>query len=573
MPVPRVRPIRSRAKAASVLPTAGGRGSAGRGRRLVVALALVLPLALPLALAEVFAALVAGPAPALAAASAPRPLAIEPSGFELVGCTAFDAAEQAALLAPFRGRALATDDLLALVEAVRTRYAEAGYGAAEVELPDQDLEDGVVELRIAEGRVESIEVRGADSQWPAYYRARLARAIAAPLHLPTLYLALERLQAEPEVEKVSAVLERIGPGRQRLFLEVEERAPWSASARFSNHRSPSVGSPGGVFSLAHSSLTGFGDRLAIQGQVSEGIRDFGLRWDVPFVVRSTRAFVAYRRGKAEIVEGDFEGAGIDGRFESISLGLHQPLFWSPGLEASFDLVGDWRRGGSQLLGVDYCFQADLVDCEPTVAALRWAQELVHRGRSRAAALRSTLSVGLDVLGATSETRASERDGEFVSWLLQLQLFERLPRIERLPWLDGMQLVSRFDLQLANDPLVAVEQFAVGGGTSVRGYRENQLVRDNGFVGSVELRVPILRTRFGEPRTTLAPFFDVGRAWDRRRTTSPDKTIPSIGLALRHALTPALRAEISFAHRLRNAEPKASGLQGAGVFFEVVWDVF
>ena len=44
--------------------------------------------------------------------------------------------------------------------------------------------------------------------------------------------------------------------------------------------------------------------LSVQGQVSEGVRDFALRWDVPFVVRSTRAFVAYRRGKAEIVEGD-----------------------------------------------------------------------------------------------------------------------------------------------------------------------------------------------------------------------------------------------------------------------------
>lgn len=567
MPVPRVRPVPPRAPSGVGPPAARSSGSVSAGRGVAA------PFGVALALAFIGLLAALAPVPARAADPPPRRLAIEPSAFVLVGCTVFDAAEQAALLAPYRGRPLGTDDLLELVEAVRMRYAEAGYGAAEVELPDQDLEAGRVELRIHEGRVEAIEVRGAGAQWPTYYRARLARSIAEPLHLPTLYRALERLQAEPEIEKVAAVLERTGPGRARLFLEVEERAPWSATARFSNHRSPSVGSPGGVFTVAHSSLTGFGDRLSVQGQVSEGVRDFALRWDVPFVVRSTRAFVAYRRGKAEIVEGDFEGAGIDGRFESISLGLHQPLFWSPGLELSTDLVGDWRRGGSQLLGVDYCFQADLVDCEPTVSALRWAQELVHRGRSRAAAMRSTLSLGFDVLGATGETKASERDGEFVSWLLQLQWFERLPPIERLPALDGLQLVSRFDLQLANDPLVAVEQFAVGGGTSVRGYRENQLVRDNGFAASVELRVPVWRSRFGEPVTTLAPFFDVGRAWDRRRTTSPDKTIPSLGLALRHAITPALRTEISFAHRLRNAEPKAGGLQGAGVYFEVVWDVF
>lgn len=586
MPVPRVRsvpepsdgrPARS-SGAPGVCPARTSDSARPRRplQRLLSRALLALAAGLPFSL-DVGTACAAGDASAAVSVPAPSsaasPLSIEPRGFVLVGATVLDEAEQAELLAPFLGRPLATADLLALVEAVRAWYVRAGHDAAEVVLPDQDLADGRVELRIHEGEVESVEVRGAAARWPAWYRAFLARATRAPLHVPTLYRALERLQAEPGIEKVSAVLERVGPGRQRLFLEVEERSPWSASARFSNHRSPSVGSPGGIFSLANSSLTGFGDRLAVQGQVSEGIRDFGLRWDVPLVVRSTRAFVAYRQGDAEIVEGDFEGADIAGHFESIALGLHQPLFWSPGLESSLEVVGDWRRGGSQLLGIDYCFQADLVDCEPTVAVLRVSPELIHRGRTRAAALRSTLSVGLDVLGATPERRTRDRDGEFVSWLLQLQWLERLPRIERLPFFDDWQLLGRFDLQLANDPLVAVEQFAVGGGTSVRGYRENQLVRDNGFAASVELRVPVLRSAFGEPVTTLAPFVDVGRAWDRRRTSSPDKTLPSLGLALRHAITPSLRAEVSWAHRFRNAEPKAGGLQGEGIYFEVVWDVF
>jgi hemolysin activation/secretion protein len=512
-----------------------------------------------------------GPAPVDPAV--PAALAIEPRGFELEGCTILGPAEQEELLAPFMGRRLATSDLLDLVDVVRSRYAEAGYTTAEVELPDQDLEEGRIRIRIHEGRVESIEIEGAVAHYPAYYRARLARATRAPLHVPTLYRALERLQAEPDIEKIAAVLERIGPGRERLRLEIRERSPWSASARASNYRSPSVGSPGGIFSLGHSSLTGFGDRLSVQGQVSEGIRDFGLRWDVPFVVTSTRAFVAYRRGEARIVEQDFQGVNIEGRYESISVGLRQPVFWSPRLEAALELVGDWRRGGSQLLGIDYCFQADLVDCKPTVSVLRMAQELVHRGRSRAASARSTVSVGLDVLGATSEQMTGQRDGEFVSWQLQLQWIERLPELETLPMLDGMQLAGRFDLQLADDPLVAIEQFAVGGGTSVRGYRQNQMVRDNGFAASVELRVPVLRSSFGDPLVTLVPFVDAGRAWDRRRKRSTSRTIESAGLALRVAITPALRADVSWANRFNDDDSKTSGLQGEGVYFEVVWDVF
>ncbi|MEZ4334128.1 MAG: ShlB/FhaC/HecB family hemolysin secretion/activation protein [Myxococcota bacterium] len=502
------------------------------------------------------------------------PPRIEPSGFTLEGCTVFSPEQQAELFAPYRGRALATSDLLDLVDAVRARYAAAGYGAAEVWLPDQDLPDGRIRIGVDEGRVEAIEIRGATAHWPAWYRARLARATRAPLHLPTLYGALERLQAEPAIERIAAVLERTGPGRERLTVEVEERSPWSAQARASNHRSPAVGSPGGLFSLAHASVTGFGDRFTVQGQVSEGIRDFALRWDAPLVVTSTRALFAYRRGRADVVEGDAVDASVDGRYEAITLGLRQPLFWRPDLEVTFELLGDWRRGGSRLLGVYYCFLPGLEDCTPTVAALRASQELVYRGRTRAAFARSTASFGLDVLGATPENGAqSGRDGEFVSWLLQLQWLEGLPPIARAPALDGLQLAARFDLQLADDPLVPVEQFAVGGGSSVRGYRENQLVRDNGFVAALELRVPILRSRLAEPVASLAPFVDVGRGWDRRSGDSKDATIASAGLALRFALTEALRAEVSWAHRFRDIEPKASGLQGEGLYFEVVWDVF
>jgi hypothetical protein len=32
--------------------------------------------------------------------------------------------------------------------------------------------------------------------------------------------------------------------------------------------------------------------------------------------------------------------------------------------------------------------------------------------------------------------------------------------------------------------------------TVRGYQENQLVRDNGIAGSVELRIPVLQTQGG-----------------------------------------------------------------------------
>ena len=59
-------------------------------------------------------------------------------------------------------------------------------------------------------------------------------------------------------------------------------------------------------------------------------------------------------------------------------------------------------------------------------------------------------------------------------------------------------------------LPTLEQFAVGGVDSVRGYQENQLVRDQGLTASLELRVPVLRKQERDVLEAV-PFFDVGYA--------------------------------------------------------------
>ncbi len=561
-------------------------GGAGRVASGLVCTAAIAVLVAEVARGEADLALrpgapVASGAPPTAAAAsaseaptpAAEPVVIAPSAFDVLGCTAFDGETLASIVAPFAGRPLASADLLELVEAIRERYARAGYATTEVVLPDQDLEDGRVEIRVEEGRLEAIEIEGTLAYQPHFFRSRIERAAGIPLDVPKLYRTLERLQADPGVLRIAAVLERVGAGRHRLRVAVEERTPWSLQARYSNDRAPSVGSDGGRFAFGHPTLLGFGDRLLLEGQVSEGLRDFGLRWDAPLGPLDTRFFIAYRRGRADIVEREFEALEIEGRYESISLGLRFPVVWTPTFEGGLDVYGDWRSGASSIFGRIECFQADLRDCTPTVAALRASGELVHRSRDHIAVLRSTLSFGLDALGASAEGDPGDRDGEFVSWRLQGRWIERLPDLERTPLFDGTLLALRGELQLADDPLVAVEQVAVGGGSSVRGYRENQLVRDNGVVASAELRWPVVRSGFGRPIVELIPFVDAGHAWDRRRNRKEDDPIASSGLALAISPIETLRAEMSWGHRWREATPKGRGLQRDGIFVEVVWDVF
>ena len=68
-------------------------------------------------------------------------------------------------------------------------------------------------------------------------------------------------------------------------------------------------------------------------------------------------------------------------------------------------------------------------------------------------------------------------------------------------------------QISADPLLSIERFAIGGRDTVRGYRENQLVRDSGVVASAELRIPLWRDSLRRPLLELVPFMDYGTGWN------------------------------------------------------------
>jgi len=135
----------------------------------------------------------------------------------------------------------------------------------------------------------------------------------------------------------------------------------------------------------------------------------------------------------------------------------------------------------------------------------------------------------------------------------------------------MQLLGQMNLQLANDRLFPLEQIPVGGRFSVRGYRENTLIRDNGFWLSVESRFPVIRYASGEPLFQLAQFVDVGRAWQAKGETPDPLTLASVGLGLRWSILPRERArfELYWGVPLNHVRHPSGNLQDHGIHLQVV----
>jgi hemolysin activation/secretion protein len=506
---------------------------------------------------------------------------VEVREIRVTGSTVFSDAEIARVTVPYTERPVGSEELERLRQELTLMYVDAGYLNSGAVLPDQDVREGVVRYRILEGRLTDVAIEG--NRWfrSGYLESRILRGAHTPLEVADLELELQLLQQDPRIRRVQAELlpgER--PGEARLRARFEEELPFFASLEFSNHDSPSIGEYRIELDLAHRNLTGWGDVLRLNGAWTQGLWDGEAGYEIPFTPWDTTVGAWYRQGKSDVIEEPFDDLDISSRARTVGLELRQPVYRTERSSIELALTAEHRESETYLLGERFPFEEGTEDGRVVVSVLRLRQDWLYRDLHQVLALRSQLSIGLDVLGATNDdcafdltgfcvtppgTSKSEiPDAHFVAWLGQLQWVRRFDR-----WW-GIETVFRTDLQLASQPLFSLEQFSVGGHQSVRGYRENQLVRDNGLASSLELRIPLWSSGALGLDFQLAPFFDIGRSWNTNRPEASPRTLMSVGVGLRAGLTRYLRGEIYWGHRLRHVdEPENDDLQDKGVQFSIV----
>jgi len=249
--------------------------------------------------------------------------------------------------------------------------------------------------------------------------------------------------------------------------------------------------------------------------------------------------------------------------ERFAVGVSHPLLRSVDSSLTLGVRLERSQNRTFLLGRPYSFSLGPDDGRSTVTALRLSLDWLQRSLSEVVAARLSLNTGLDLFGAT--THDDLPDGQFISLLAQVQWALRLGEGNR-------QLVLRASGQWASDHLLPLERFVVGGVNSVRGYRENRLVRDLGWVASAELRIPLREDAEGRPTLQFMPFVDVGQAWDRDGLFSSRETLLSVGAGLRWEPVERLHGVLYYGVPLRGTNDGGDDLQDRGIHFEIGYRV-
>jgi len=491
----------------------------------------------------------------------------------VTGSTVFSPEEIAQLTAPYENREITFQDLEAARLALTVHYINHGYINSGAVIPDQTITDGVVTLVVIEGQLSRIELAG--NRWfrNSYIRDRLSLGVGKPFDVNALRENMQLLLEDSRFERLNGALRPgINLGESTLDVTVEERNPFKLQLVYNNYQSPTIGSNQGLVVFEHQNVFGFGDVFRAEHGGTSGLYpEVDIRYTFPFTARDTTLSFNYRKNDAVVIETPFNPLDIRIKSDIFGLTLRQPVYRRVGREFALEVIGERLQNKTSLLGHPFSFYPGVENGKSVVTALRFAQEWIDRSASQVIAARSRFSFGIDALGATINS-SDLPDGRFFSWLGQFQWARRWPF-----W--GIETLWRTDIQLADDPLFPLEQIVVGGRYSVRGYREDFLVRDNAAINSFEVRIPLVAEQPWADYLQLAPFFDIGYAWNNKLPTLEPRTIYSAGIGIRWAATfikpvPIQpQFEIYWGHPFKKVDTPGGNLQDHGLHLQFVLALF
>lgn len=520
------------------------------------------------------------------------------------GAAVLPAERIAAIVEAYQGRELSFLELQQLRNDLTALYQDAGYVNSGFVIPDQPADAGRLRLAAVEGGLTRIEVTGGPRLRHAYLAGRIARHIRQPLQVDDIQYALRWLQMDGNVDRLDAeLLPGDQAGESVLRLSVVEPERFEIMLGVDNHRSASLGAEAGRVTTVMRNLTGFGETTRLSVALSEGVDEYSASTSVPLNRWNTTVDAYYGEADSQIIEERFAALDIESRVETLGLSVTQP--WIQRLDRSLTLsLGvENKTSREELLGVPFSFSpgAERGDAETT--SLQLSADWTARSPSRVISVRGTYRHGIDWMGASkfapgndfeAQLNPTGADGDFQLLRIQSAAVFRLNALgERLAPLgalnDRARLLLRGSAQLSDDPLMSLEKLAIGGVDTVRGFRENTYVRDNGVALSVEMQLPVWGYR-PEPHyrnLVVATFVDYGTSWDEEninpgsqsRDTSDRRYLASAGLGLLWQPLRGLRAELYWGEPIaddfegdgpRDLQTRDYDLQDDGIHFSVTY---
>jgi len=475
---------------------------------------------------------------ALAQTSPPPAPRFEIRGFAVQGNTLIPQSDLGKLLAPFAGKDRDFGDVQRALEALQDAYAQRGYNAVRVSIPEQDIRAGQVRLQVLEAKIRQVRVQDNRFFNEKNVRAGLPslKEGAAP-HVRALSQdAL--LSNENPAKQVSVSLEAAEePGKVDATVRVTDEKPSRVSVFADNTGTPQTGNLRTGLGYQNANVFDADNVVSAQAITSPGhvsdVKIFGAGYRAP--VYRWGGFFDALAGYSSVNSGAVNvGTGFDlnvsGKGRIYGLRYTQLLGRIDAYEHRLALGWDYRAYGNNVTSAIDPNIPLVDDILVRPLSLTYMGRLSQVGRD----LALNASFAHNLSGGNSGNQVdfdSQRPGATANY----RIFRAsLAYSEQLP--GDFLARAAISLQHTSDLLVPGEQFGMGGADSVRGYYEREAANDKGQRYSLEAYGPDFGARLGKDwRVRALLFTDAARGKDNlpaRDQTNPDSKLGSFGLGVR-----------------------------------------
>ena len=465
------------------------------------------------------------------------------------GATVFDTAAFVPLYRDLLARPVTQRDLAGLTEAITDMYDKAGYSLTRAYVPPQDIESGVVHIRVAEGYIERVTIPGDLGQAAVIGRYTAPITAERPLTRATLERQLLLLADLFEVRVDDARLRPIAPeeGRYELILDLRQKTYDTYS--YLDNRGTRANGPFELWTSAGVNVTGDGSWRAQAGvfTVPDSPREllYG-QVGLAHVLGAAGTVVQATVSASHNVAGPpLQQDDLQTGSRRLLLGLTHPILRSRPQSLWASLYVDALKSTESEFG-HTTFDDQL---RVLRASLYYYVADAWQGEN---GINVEGSYGLSALGASSSGSNRSEPGVGASFRkLRFDLWRSQALVGR--W----SLYGQFAGQLSDRPLLLSEQFSLGGARFGRGYDPAIIAGDRGAAGSLELRYtqPLQGTV-----TELQPyaFYDAGGISSGSSDTNARHRLESAGFGGRLTVAPAVHLALELAKPLNGVPGHPDG---------------
>jgi hemolysin activation/secretion protein len=413
----------------------------------------------------------------------PRARRFRVNAFAMSGNTVYRTRLLKTLLERFVDLELNLYDLNKAADTITAFYHDHGYTLARAVIPAQKVENGVVAIRIIEGRFGHVRFSGNKRYSSDFLAARTGLltpgALVTSDRLENNLLLLNDLPGL----RAKVVLE---PGSEfgatDAEVQVKEKLV-DAVLGLNNYGRSETGQNRVEATLNINAPLGLGDQLAISGSSTQHklVRYWKFGYSVPLNTVGTRLAIGSSKAAYD-VSGALATLGISGEVRTDEAVVSHPFVRSREDNQTFSVGIKRNRLKQNALG------APLSDHQLTVMTAAYQINRIHPDSSV-----TNANFGLETNFRTSHD-ITQQDAVFARMELDIN--------HTAPFYQRWDLYLRGNIVRSRDMLPDTEKFSLGGPGSVRAFRPSEVRGDSGYLATVELRRPFtVAGRLGAFRVT------------------------------------------------------------------------